>query len=167
MPKNPPINYFRVIHHFSSKFQRFSNPGKCYNLPGDWIEEIYNNNFREILEFANLSSSRKLKPRDYFLIYGNRSTVSNGIACIFSDNINHNVHSPDTLVQNMYGNICSTAAICEGQSDSCSARTYIIMIITGFIRKSTQLFEILLLLATFGNSCIISDMQTSLNKSKS
>ena len=36
----------------------------------------------------------------------------------FADNINHNVHSPDALVQNMYGNTCSTAAICKGQSDS-------------------------------------------------
>ena len=45
--------------------------------------------------------------------------------------MNHEVHSPDTLVQNKYGNICSTAAIpvCKGQSDSRSARTYIIMII--------------------------------------
>ena len=63
----------------------------------------------------------------------------------------------------MYGNICSTAAICEGQSDSRSARTYIIMMITGFIRY-TQIFEVLLLLVIPANSCIRSDMQTSLKK---
>ena len=51
----------------------------------------------------------------------------------------------------MYGNICSTAAICEGQSDSRSARTYIIMIITGFIRRSAQFFEVLLLLVISAN----------------
>ena len=56
------------------------------------------------------------------------------LSAYFSDDINHNVHSPDALVQNMYGNICSTAAICKGQSDSRSALTYIIMIIPGFIR---------------------------------
>ena len=64
---------------------------------------------------------------------------------------NHHVHSPDAL----------------NQSDSRSARTYIIMIITGFIRKSIQISEILLLLAISASSCIRSDMQTSLNLSMS
>ena len=64
----------------------------------------------------------------------------------------------------MYGNIFSTAAICKGQSDYRSARTYyIIMIITGFIRRSTQFFKVLLLMVISANSCIRSDMQTNLD----
>ena len=42
---------------------------------------------------------------------------------------------------------------------------YIIMIITSFIRRSTQFFEVLLLLIISANSCIRSDMQTSLHLS--
>ena len=40
----------------------------------------YNNNFREILEFANLSSSRnsqKLKSREYYLIYSIYTRLDN------------------------------------------------------------------------------------------
>ena len=78
------------------------------------------------------------------------------------------MHSPDALAQNMYGNIYSTATIpvCKGQSDSCSEHTYFIMIMF-FIRRSTRIFEIVLLLAISANSCITSDMQTSLNLSVS
>ena len=48
----------------------------------------------------------------------------------------------------MYGNICSTAAIIIVKVNLIPAQhvhIYIIMIITGFIRRSTQIFEILLL----------------------
>ena len=70
----------------------------------------------------------------------------------------------------MYGNICSTAAIINIKVNLIPVQhvhIYIIMIITGFIRRSTQIFEIVLLLAISANSCIRSDMQTSLNLSMS
>ena len=33
------------------------------------IDSAHNNTFREILKLANMSSSRKLKPREYYQIY--------------------------------------------------------------------------------------------------
>ena len=58
----------------------------------------------------------------------------------------------------MYGNICSTAAIIMivkvNQIPAQHVHIYIIMIITGFIRRSNQLFEILLLLAIPANKLV-------------
>ena len=45
-----------------------------------------NNNFREILKFTNLSSSRKLKPREYYQIYS--------------------IHSSHILVIYLYNAVC-------------------------------------------------------------
>ena len=72
--KNITQIYCRSGNFCLLKFSRISDFGIFHEV---WNSQIfiflwwryYNNNFREILEFANLSSSRKFISREYYQIY--------------------------------------------------------------------------------------------------
>ena len=52
-------------------FWVFSQSLEFTNFPFSLVaQRYYNKNYREILELANLSSSQKVKPREYYQIYG-------------------------------------------------------------------------------------------------
>ena len=70
-PNDPTINYFRVIHRFSTKFEQFSHSSKCYRLLCDEIvKTLMPISYTCWHYLPTAGSDQTCKPVKYVLIYG-------------------------------------------------------------------------------------------------